>query len=115
MGHGTASGRTAAERRQNAETLQNTFREATARRQETERRNNELVDLERQIEDRGYAEYKGYAIDRSTYGDQVNVQYAGDDIFFDSVYEARNFIDEMTREENNTRRRRNRRTTEIPF
>ena len=115
MGHSTASGRTAAERRENAAVLQQTFREATASRERTLARNRELADLEREIERNGFAYYKGYGIDRSTYGDTVNVQYAGDDIFFDSVDEARGFIDQVTSEETGNRRRRNRRTEEIPF
>ncbi len=61
MGHSTASGR-------NAEELHNTFREATAAREATRARNSEIRRMEDAIGDRGYAEYKGYDIERGAYG-----------------------------------------------
>lgn len=42
--------------------------------------------------------YKGFHIDDSMYG-LITVQYCGDDLVFDSMEEAKQFIDEVTREE----------------
>lgn len=41
--------------------------------------------------------YKGLYIDDSMYG-LITVQYCGDDVVFDSVEEAKQFIDEVTEE-----------------
>ena len=41
-------------------------------------------------------EYKGYYIENNFYGkDEYTVQYCGDDIVFDSVEEAKAFIDSI--------------------
>lgn len=41
-------------------------------------------------------EYKGYYIEIGCYGgDDITVQYCGDDITFPTVQEAREFIDEV--------------------
>lgn len=107
MGHSTGSGRTQAEQRRNSAELLQTFREATARRQTTEARNEELRGLEREIRQNGYAYYRGYGIEQGIYGDgDVTVQYAGDDIFFDSISAARDFIDEVSNESQGRQRRR---------
>lgn len=38
--------------------------------------------------------YKGYGIDRNIYGlNEYSVQYCGDDFMFDTIEEAREFID----------------------
>ena len=44
-------------------------------------------------------EYKGYYIEIGFYGeDEITVQYCGDDIWFNSVEEAKKFIDQITEE-----------------
>lgn len=40
-------------------------------------------------------EYKGYDIDTTTYK-YITVQYNGDDVVFDTIEEAKQFIDEIT-------------------
>lgn len=45
-----------------------------------------------------FIEYKGYYIEIGFYGkDDITVQYCGDDIFFPTEKEAREFIDEITK------------------
>lgn len=42
-------------------------------------------------------EYKGYYITFNFYGHkEYTVQYEGDDIMFETAYDARKFIDEVT-------------------
>lgn len=41
-------------------------------------------------------EYKGYTIDTSVYGNLITVFYEGDDLVFNTVQEAKQFIDEIT-------------------
>lgn len=42
-------------------------------------------------------EYKGYVIDNGyVYEDLITVQYMGDDLIFESVEKAKEFIDEIT-------------------
>lgn len=51
--------------------------------------------------DNGWIMYKGYAIDfGGVYGldNFITVQYCGDDVVFNTVEEAREFIDEITKE-----------------
>lgn len=43
----------------------------------------------------GVMEYKGYDIDTTTYK-YITVQYNGDDVVFDTIEEAKQFIDEIT-------------------
>ena len=44
-------------------------------------------------------EYKGYFIEVGFYGEgEITVQYCGDDIWFKSVEEAKEFIDQITEE-----------------
>ena len=43
--------------------------------------------------------YKDYYIDTTTYN-FITVEFMGDDIVFDSIEEAKDFIDEMVRREN---------------
>lgn len=44
-----------------------------------------------------YNIYKGYAIENDFYGlGEYSVQYCGDDILFETMYEAKMFIDEIT-------------------
>ena len=46
-----------------------------------------------------YNEYKGYCIEHDFYGEgEYSVQYCGDDVIFDTQYEAERFIDEITEE-----------------
>lgn len=43
-------------------------------------------------------EYKGYGIDYNFYGEhEYSVQYDGDDVMFETIEDARAFIDEVTR------------------
>ena len=43
-------------------------------------------------------EYKGYYIETNFYGDgEITVQYCGDDIYFPTIQEAKDFIDDMER------------------
>lgn len=49
----------------------------------------------------GYREthYKGYVICYNFYGEhEYTVQYCGDDVLFDTEPEAKEFIDEITKE-----------------
>ena len=39
--------------------------------------------------------YKGMEIDTTTYPNLITVFYCGDDLVFDSIAEAKNFIDEI--------------------
>lgn len=44
-------------------------------------------------------EYKGYFIEIGFYGEgEITVQYCGDDVWFKSVEEAKEFIDQITEE-----------------
>lgn len=44
--------------------------------------------------------YKGYGIDVDlTYEGIISVQYAGDDYIFETVEDAKQFIDEITKED----------------
>ena len=44
-------------------------------------------------------EYKGYYIETNFYGEnEISVQYCGDDIIFPTIQEAKEFIDEVTKE-----------------
>ena len=41
-------------------------------------------------------EYKGYYIETNLYGEnEITVQYCGDDIYFPTIQEAKEFIDEL--------------------
>lgn len=40
-------------------------------------------------------EYKGYTIDTSVYGNLITVFYDGDDLVFNTVQEAKEFIDSL--------------------
>lgn len=43
-------------------------------------------------------EYKGFTIDNGyVYDNLITVQYCGDDIIFESIEDAKNFIDEITK------------------
>lgn len=43
-------------------------------------------------------EYKGYYIETNLYGEnEITVQYCGDDIYFPTIQEAKDFIDDMER------------------
>ena len=44
-------------------------------------------------------EYKGYYIEIGFYGEgEITVQYCGDDCWFSSIEEAKEFIDQITEE-----------------
>lgn len=47
--------------------------------------------------------YKGYEIDTTTFKNLITVLYRGDEVVFDTVDAAREFIDSITREEDVTR------------
>jgi hypothetical protein len=40
-------------------------------------------------------DYKGYTIDTSCYGNLITVFYDGDDLVFNTVQEAKEFIDSL--------------------
>ena len=43
-------------------------------------------------------EYKGYYIETNFYGEnEISVQYCGDDVIFPTIQEAKEFIDELIR------------------
>lgn len=45
-------------------------------------------------------QYKGYWIEFNLYGDgEYTVQYCGDDVIFETLEEARKFIDDLEEEE----------------